>query len=67
MNETAQNLLVLNIIGCALVSITLFMQIMWSRATRGVWPSRKKVMFLSGMNIFIWLSGNILYFYFRSH
>jgi len=67
MNETVQNLLVLNICVFGVVAITLALQILWSRATRGVWPSRNKVMFLSGLNLFIWLSSNILYFYFRSH
>ena len=67
MNETLQNLVALNVVLFIGAAIALCLMILWSRATRGVWPGRKKITFLAGMNLVIWLSGNILYFYFRTH
>jgi hypothetical protein len=67
MTEGVQNLLALNIVLFGALVIGLGLMVLWSRATRGVWPDRKKVIFLSGVNLSIWLCANILYFYFRSH
>jgi hypothetical protein len=67
MNEAAENLLALNIDLFGVAALTLGMMVMWSRATRGKWPNRKRVMVLSGVCLFCWILGNISYFYFRSH
>jgi hypothetical protein len=67
MTEGVQNLLALNIVLFGAVAIGLALMVFWSRATTGVWPDRRKVILLSGVNLFIWVSANILYFYFRAH
>jgi small-conductance mechanosensitive channel len=67
MTENAQNLLALNIVLLGVVAIGLGLMVLWSRLTRGKWPSRKKLIFLSGINLGIWFCANIMYFYFRSH
>ena len=67
MTDTAQNLLALNIVLFGVVVIGLGLMIVWSRATRGVWPGRRKVLLLSGINLSIWIGANLLFFYFRSH
>ena len=67
MNESAENLLALNIDLFGVAALALGMMVLWSRATRGKWPNRKRVMVLSGVCLFCWILGNISYFYFRSH
>jgi hypothetical protein len=67
MTESVQNLLALNIDAVVVVAITLGLMVLWSRTTRGVWPSWKKFILLLGFNLGLWFFTNIMYFYFRSH
>jgi hypothetical protein len=67
MTEGLQNLLALNIVAFGVVVITLGLMVSWSRMTRGVWPGRKKVIVLLGINLGLWIYTNIMFFYFRSH
>jgi hypothetical protein len=67
MTDAAQNLLALNIVIAIGTGIGLFLMIMWFRFTMRRWPNRKELLVRVGVNLFFWLGGNILYFYFRSH
>jgi hypothetical protein len=60
-----QDLILLNILSFLVVLISISLMILWSRATRGVWPGRKKLFLLSGVNLFLWVYANVMYFYFR--
>ena len=67
MSDAKQNLLALNIVLFIVMSIGWGLMTLWSRTTRGVWPNRKKVILLLGLNLLFWFFGNIMYFYFKSH
>jgi len=64
VTKIANDLVPMNIVMFGVVFLTFFMMIMWSRTTRGKWPSRKKAFLLSGICLSIWLFGNACYFYF---
>jgi hypothetical protein len=63
----AQEFLIINIIGCGVAVVGLALSISWSRAVRGFWPGRKKILALSLLYAGIWLLGNIFYFYLKFH
>ena len=67
MTDDLQNLLAVNIIAFGVVLILLGLTVMWSRMTRGVWPSGKKLIILLGINLGLWVYTNIIFFYFKSH
>lgn len=62
-----QDLILLNILCFLVVVISMCLMISWSRVTKGVWPGRKKLFVMSGVNLLLWIYGNVMYFYFRSH
>ena len=62
-----QDLVILNALDLLAVSITMAKMIAWPTKTRGVRPSRKKLIVFASMNLAIWIFSNIMFFYFRSH
>ena len=62
MNDAMQTLLALNIVLLGVAALTVVMMIIWSRMTRGKWPSRKKFGLTLGFNLFVWIFGNACYF-----
>lgn len=67
MTRELQNLLVLNVVLFGTALLTGVMMVLWARATRGRWPSHRRIQFTVGYCLLVWLFGNMAYFYFRSH
>jgi hypothetical protein len=69
IGKIAKVLIPLNIFLFGVAVVTLAMMVLWSRATRGRWPTRRRFMVLSGICLVIWMTGNVffLYFHFRAH
>jgi len=60
-----QDLIVINIIGCAVAVIGTLLSIGWSRAIRGALPSRGTMRLLALVFLVIWALGDVFYFYLR--
>jgi hypothetical protein len=67
MNKGLHDLLVLNVIAFAVVATSFALMVLWSRTTRGVWPSGKKLAVLGGVNVGLWVYANVMLLYFRAH
>jgi hypothetical protein len=67
MTGGLQNLIALNMVALGVVVTTFCLMVLWSRMTRGVWPSRKRVTVLAGINLALWVYTNLMFFYFRPH
>ena len=65
MNSDMENLIPLNIALLIVVILTFVMMTFWSRATRGEWPSRKKLGMFLLVCLGVWLCGNASYLYFH--
>jgi hypothetical protein len=63
----SQNFLAMNIVMLVAVTLTFGMMVLWARATRGRWPSRRRIGLTAGFCLLLWLFGNLLYLYFRFH
>jgi len=61
------NFLAMNIVMLIVVLVVFCMMVLWALATRGRWPSRKRIGLTAGFCLLLWLFGNLSYVYFKYH